>query len=135
MKSIITNPRIDELLRQGRVEEALCEHLKPAQADGAGIRAWIKQRSGVRLRLRRTCSTRALRLAMFSTTISGSTLKWFMRWNSAAARMWILCSVLPVSPIRRLIFRELALMACTRNCRAMSLNNSQPSISRLTDTT
>lgn len=46
MKAIVTNPRIDELLRQGRGAEALCEPLKSGLADGDGIKAWIKLRSG-----------------------------------------------------------------------------------------
>ncbi len=46
MDSIITNPRINELLRQGRVQEALREPLKSTRADGDRIRAWIKLRPG-----------------------------------------------------------------------------------------
>ena len=47
MKSIITNPRIDGLLRQGRAEEALREPLKRASDDGDSIRTWINRRSPI----------------------------------------------------------------------------------------
>lgn len=47
MKSIITNPRIDELLRQGRPEEALREPLSLPRPNGDWIKPWLKERSKV----------------------------------------------------------------------------------------
>ena len=47
MKSIIINPRIDELLRQGRAEEALREPLSLPRPNGGWIKPWLNGRSKV----------------------------------------------------------------------------------------